>query len=294
MERGGEGTAAGTTAVQVAEASYAEKLKARLDYLEDWYFRPHAYETKISQWEVKELRTHRPYLWKEDGDESKVEGPSSTVAGGSVEPGSTADNGALRQQRPTVVVPKYFSKQADLAVWLHGYFRERITLTIDSTRLGLWRKGIGVGQVVIDGKIVVPPPFPNKNEAGNRWVTQECINWIEQWIVPQKAVARTGQDADGAAALAGNGAAVDLDRIKQEDAIWWIRRNREKEEGKFKSVEVFNQHIAAMFSGINRALNAAERQLQKGQTPEEVMEMIRAEIVREVNAAKETDGGDTE
>ncbi len=57
-----------------ADVSYAEKLRARLDYLEDWYFRPQAYETKISQWEVKELREHRPHLWaNEEGGMQNAE-----------------------------------------------------------------------------------------------------------------------------------------------------------------------------------------------------------------------------
>lgn len=241
--------------VPVPEASYAEKLKARLDYLEDWYFRPHAYETKISQWEVKELRTHRPYLWKDDAEEAGVEGGN-----GSVSPeGSTAELGRRGSDRPTVamMIPAQISKASDLAQFLHDYFKERISIAITQSLLSNWRKGVSAGEVLVDGKLVKPPPFPNKNQHGNRWVTQDCIDWVEHWIVPQKGV---GGSKLG---VGGTGAAIDFDVQKKEHEVWKMKREREIADGKFKSVEVFNQHVTAFGLAVNRALNEGEKVMKK-------------------------------
>src|SRR6185312_12745971 len=156
------------------QESNAAKLRARLDRLEDMYFRPGAYETKIAQWEVKELRTHRPHLWKDDGEQetSNAEHRTQNIEG----------------ENSEIALPSYAESAADLARLLDAYFRERISINIKPTLVGQWRKGLKVGEVFVDGKKVIPPSLP-KNKSGNRFEVQPCIEWVEKWIVPQWGVA---------------------------------------------------------------------------------------------------------
>lgn len=248
-----------------ATRAKAAKLKPRLDLLQDMYLHPEHYERNITQWEVKELKQYRPHLW--NGGEQKSIG-NAAVAENVVAAG--------------MVIPKSISSAADLARFLHNYFKDRISLTIDQTRICQWRKGLMLGQVVVDGKLVKPPSFPNKNESGNRWTTQTVIDWMEKWIVPQKRV-------DGH----GMGVAADFDRIKQEHAIWQMQREKDVANGRFKSVEIFEKRATIIGAAINNAISEAEAEIKIslakkiltfcGTIEQGALSLIDAEIVSAVN-----------
>ena len=265
-----------------SEPSNAEKLAQRLDRLEDMYFRPFAYETKIAQWEVKELKQHRPWLWKEgEVPSSKFQVPNANSA-----------------------MPGSISSNREMADFLHEYFRERITISITKERIGKWLKGREVGFVFIDGVKTKVPNFPKPDLNGRRWTPQIAIDWVERWLVPQFAVGIGLPEG-------GTGAVADFDRAKQEHELWKMRREKDVADGKFKSVDVFNNHVICLGAAVNRALNDSEKELEKAmlervQSPtanvqselqeairgavRKAMDALREAVSREVLKAKETVG----
>ena len=45
-----------------------QALQGRLDRLQEMYLHPEKFETKIAQWEVEELRVHRPQIWSRNAE----------------------------------------------------------------------------------------------------------------------------------------------------------------------------------------------------------------------------------
>lgn len=126
-------------------------------------------------------------------------------------------------------VPVYIAGQAALARFLQLHFRERIVITINAQTLQDWREGKRLEPLLLDGKFVHPPPFPNKNESGNRWVVRECIDWVERWIVPVK---KPKSDGNGLIPY------QDYDEEVRQYNLRKMRREEAIEEGAYISFEL--------------------------------------------------------
>jgi hypothetical protein len=147
-----------------------------------------------------------------------------------------------------IAVPTRIGSQRELAAFLHSYFRTKIVIVITDTTIASWRKGERLRSVLVDGKWVRPPPFPNKNGVGSFWKVHECIEWVEKWIVPVHAASteQNGMPLDDQ---------KDLETIEREHKIWKLGRERQIAEGEYKSAEGFRQDLIAIGQKINAAIN---------------------------------------
>jgi hypothetical protein len=160
-----------------------------------------------------------------------------------------------RKAKPLVsngmVIPKAVDTIRDLAAVLHEHFKGQLSCAIDATLVGKWRRGIGLGQVVLDGEMVRPPNPPPRGK-GNHFHPAEWVAWVNQWIVPQKQV--NGRSIAGSA--------EDFEDIEKKHAIWKMKRERDISDGEYASRTIFNQHVVAIGLAINRGVNASEKQMQ--------------------------------
>lgn len=198
-------------------------------------------EGKTSKWQEDKLRKVGLIVSKSLEETSNAEHRTQNIEG----------------ENSEIALPSYAESATDLARLLDAYFRERISINIKPTLVGQWRKGLKVGEVFVDGKKVIPPSLP-KNKSGNRFEVQPCIEWVEKWIVPQWGVA---DKSTGVVAMPGT--AAHYDDLKKGYELRRLQRDEDIANGKFKSVEVFNQHLTAFGLAVNRALNEGEKALKK-------------------------------
>jgi len=163
------------------QESNAAKLRARLDRLEDMYFRPGAYETKIAKWEVDELREHRPWLWEGEAisPESTVLSPQSGSGSDSGMAG-TADMGRRGGDRP--------NGMGD-AVDTYREMAHRLALHYRTPDGGSMLKWDIVPKVVSDWKLnkrlPANAPTPPGRGAHSRLSVREWIAWFDRYLWPE-------------------------------------------------------------------------------------------------------------
>lgn len=224
--------------------------KARLDYLEDLYLNPHPDKPKISQWEAKELKQERPWLWKEQEAE-KSEVRSQNVEAESISPeGSTA----AKEVRPTVTIASRVANQAGLAGELNKYFHGLICKDVQQSNVSQWMRGNRdeLGWTMVDGVKTIPPALMCKVDSGY-YDPRAAVEWFSKWLLPQKK----WRIKDG----------NELDLSHEEKMQRFAERKAQREEniaeGLYRPVAVFNQHLVALGQCVNRALNGAEAIIKK-------------------------------
>lgn len=149
------------------------------------------------------------------------------------------------------VIPDRIGKQSQLAAFLHGYFRDRIKINIRPQTLDQWGDGLGLRPVFINGQTVKPPKFPNKEKGGgNFYDTHECIEWVENYIVPVHG-RRQGAGADSE--LPGIDA-IDFDDAKREHELWKMKQERDIASGALKPVAEVNASVDLLGINTNRAI----------------------------------------
>lgn len=131
-----------------------QQFARRLDHLQDKYLNPERYETKIAQWEVAELRRHRPEIWdKATAAESGVPAASATY-------------------------PKFVDGMDNLGALIVRRFREFPSIgEVSRQRIQNWKAFVGVTKRAD----LIPFPTPT---TGNRYETQPCFDWVEKFIIP--------------------------------------------------------------------------------------------------------------
>lgn len=149
----------------------------------------------------------------------------------------------------SITIPNRLGSQSHVAGFLHQYFGHRISITIDTRLISNWRRGERLKAIFVEGKLVRPPPFPNKNKSGFFWDVHECIEWVEKWIVP--AYPRTPGEAPPEPSDEING---DYHAQKQSHELWKMRRERQIADGEFKSAEEFRRDLILIGQAINNAL----------------------------------------
>ena len=299
----GAGSTSNQSDLPVSPAA-AAPTKALLDLWEDMMRNPTRHEDKIQKWQLEWLKKDRPNLFSTvtataqpdtAPPASLLPGPTipprpwqvalppgegKVASGAATEGESSNPQSAIRNPQsegtadnPVMVIPKTLGTQADLARFLHEYFKRKISITISPQTIQHWREGTRLRSVYITGEApdnsairnpqsamgrwVRPPPFPAKNaSSGFQWDVHECIEWVEKWIVPVHGGSATGQ-------LGEFEAAVDFDTARQEHDLWKMRRERAIADGTYKSVETFQRDCLAIGQTINAAIaHAAEVILQ--------------------------------
>lgn len=133
-----------------------QKLNGRLDLLEDKYFNPNKYpENKIAQWEVNELRQHRPWLWARENSQTDETG--------------------------TTIYPRQCSGAPALCRWYQLRFKD-YNIKIRPQYINNWQKGEHLPRNAT--------PHPAYDTAG-RYTLDQCFEWFEQWQLPKYKRART-------------------------------------------------------------------------------------------------------
>jgi hypothetical protein len=128
-------------------------------------------------------------------------------------------------------IPRYHTQQSRLAEFLHNHFSGRLSIKIKPMTIDGWRKEGNAAKILIGDKMVKPPKFPEKNQAENKWVTQECIDWVEKWIAANPRYQKTAPNT------APSGF-VDRKDEMEEIALRRAKREEAFEEGRLMEVDL--------------------------------------------------------
>jgi hypothetical protein len=133
-----------------------QMLNGRLDLLQEKYFHPERHpESKIAQWEVNELRAHRPWLWHKDD-------------GGVPAPGD-------------IPFPKHCTGLDRLCNYYKAKFKD-FNIKVRKQTIEHWQNGRA---------IPASAPFHPVYDSAGRYDLAECFAWFEKWQLPKYKRART-------------------------------------------------------------------------------------------------------
>jgi hypothetical protein len=226
--------------------SYAEKLKARLDYLEDWYFHPQKYDTKISQWEVKELRDNRPYLWS-DKEPASERRPSKTE--GEVENESTFVQG------------DHCDTYREIAARMTLHYRtpngsSTLKWDISPRVVSDWK---------LNKRLPINVPVPPGRVANSRFFSlREWIAWFDRYLWPEWKL-------DSAQSSPDRVSMHELEEREKREKIEFSQWERQRELGRYIEVTTAGR----MAGGEMRQLGEYWRQRNEG----ELVEASRKKLV---------------